>query len=252
MLKSLDSASNFLRAIVSVVITAIVAAAGWIGYDVYYSRERALRERDEKITALSEDLQAKQREIDRLGTALQLLKVDQRVAQLDVLDQQPNPLTNRIMTRFTFVETDAEGRPLEKPREFVIEGDVVYVDALVVSFEDKYVEMGDPLRGTALRLLRRVYGEYQSPNDGFPLDPPGGQPAAYRHGEELSEFEKEIWANFWEYANNPEKAQQAGVRTAQGKASYTRLRPNMRYKLMLRSTGDFTIHPEPAPTSPRL
>jgi hypothetical protein len=178
---------------------------------------------------------------------MQLLKVDHRVAELQVLGQEKHAVSDRLVTRFSFVEVDDEGRLLEEPREFVIEGDVVHVDALVVSFQDEYVEKGDPLRGTALCLFRRVYGEYQSPSEAALLDPIGNRPVAYSRGHEPSKLEKEIWGDFWEYANNPQKAQEAGVRTAQGKVSYTQLRPQMRYRLMLRSTGDFTIQPERSP-----
>jgi hypothetical protein len=259
MLKTLDSASNFIRAVVSLGVLGLVSVAGWFGYDVYYANERVLREKDAQlaasqaeIDALEQDVAAKEREIERLDTALHLLKVDHRVAQLEVLSQNKDPLSDHVLTRFTFVETDDEGNPLDTPREFTVEGDVIYVDALVVSFRDEYVEKGDPLRGTALRLLRRLYGEYQSPSEGFSLDRVGLRPAAYGGKREPSELEKQIWADFWEYANNPQKAEEAGVRTAQGKASYTQLRPMMRYRLMLRSTGDFTIQPETMPARKAL
>jgi hypothetical protein len=259
MLKTLDSASNFLRAVVSLAVTGILGVAGWIGYDTYYSNERALKEKDAQLAAsqaqvdaLTKDVEKKQREIERLDTALRLLKVDHRVAQLEVLDQKQDPDSGRLITRVSFVETDDEGRPLEKAREFEIAGSEVHIDALVVSFRDEYVEKGDPLRGTALCLFRRIYGDEQKPSEGAPLDPVGARPAAYSRGSEPSDLEKRIWGDFWEYANNPKKAEEDGVRTAQGKVSYTQLRPQMRYRLMLRSTGDFTIHPETSPARKAL
>lgn len=254
MLKTLDSASNFIRAVVSLGAMGLVSVAGWFGYETYFANERVLKEKDAQlaasqaqIEALNVDVAAKQREIERLDTALQLLKVDHRMAQLEVLEQKQDPASGQLLTRFSFVETDDEGQPLEKPREFTIEGDVVHVDALVISFEDEYVEKGDPLKGTALCLFRRIHGDEQKPSDAFPLDPVRTRPVAYSRGGQPSEFEKKLWEDFWEYANNPKKAEDAGVRTAQGKVSYTKLRPMMRYRLMLRSTGDFTIQPETMP-----
>lgn len=259
MLKAVDSASNFIRAVVSLIVTGIVGTAGWLGYETYYAHDLAIKDKEAQlakshaeIEALNKDLQVKQREIERLDTALQLMKVDHRAAQIEVLDQRKDPASGHLLTRFTFVETDDDGQPLETPREFTIEGDVVHVDAYVVSFKDEYVEKGDPLRGTALRLLRRLYGEYQSPSEGASLDPVGERPPAYGRKGEPSDLEKEIWRNFWEYANNPKKAEDAGVRTAQGKGSYTQLRPQMRYRLMFRNTGDFTIHPDTMPPSKAL
>jgi hypothetical protein len=251
MLKTLDSASNFIRAVVSLVVTGIVGAAGWLGYETYYAKDLVLKEKDAQlaasqaqIDAMNKDLEVKQREIERLDTAMWLLKVDHRIAQLEVLDQKKDPASGRLVTRFSFVETDDQGRPLEQPREFEIEGNEVYVDAWVVSFNDEFVEQGDPLRGTALCLFRRIFGQYQSPAEGFELDAVGARPAAYSHGSEPSELEKKIFGDFWEYANNPERKKEDGVRNVQGKASYTQLRPHMKYRLMLRSTGDLTIDPD--------
>jgi hypothetical protein len=258
MLKTLDSASNFIRAVVSLAVTGIVGVAGWLGYETYHANDRILKEKNAQLAAsqaqiesLNKDLEVKQREIERLDTAMRLLKIDHRVARLEVL-QQEQDASGRLLTRVAFVETDDEGRPLEQPREFVIAGSEVHIDALVVSFLDEYVEKGDPLRGTALCLFRRIYGDEQKPSEGAPLDPVGGRPAAYSRGSEPSDLEKKIFGDFWEYANNPKKAEQAGVRTAQGKVSYTQLRPQMRYRLMLRSTGDFTIQPETAPAGKAL
>ena len=261
MLKALDATSNFIRALVSLLVVGAVGAGGYVGYQTYYENELTLKRHEnqlkekeaelarsqKQIHELNVDLAEKKKEIERLSTAVRLLKVDHRVAELTVLDQREAPDSDRTVTRFSFVEVNDEGQPLEQPQEFTIEGDIVHIDALVVSFLDEYVEKGDPLRGTSLCLFRRIYGEDQKPSEGFPLDPVGSRPAAYSRGSEPSELEREIWNNFWEYANNPKKAEQAGVRTAQGKVSYTQLREGMRYRLLLRSTGDFTIQPETAP-----
>jgi hypothetical protein len=243
--------------VVSLVILAILGAGGWYVARSYLAEkwerealQRDLTESKERVAALNKDLEAKRQEIQRLETALKLMKVDHRVAQIDVLSQQGSEKTKDLVTAFSFVELDNAGKPIEKPKTFTIQGDMVYVDALVVKFSDQSVEVADPLRSTSFCLFRRVFGESQQPKDGFVLDPVGAQPAAYRSGREPSDFEREIWSRFWDYANNPEEAQKKGIRAAHGEAPFQKLVPGKRYKVLLRSSGGLSFSPEELPAKP--
>ncbi|MEX0585280.1 MAG: hypothetical protein WD176_01460, partial [Pirellulales bacterium] len=186
----------------------------------------------------------KKKEIERLDTAVRLLKVDHRLAQLTVLDQRKAADDGRMLTKFSFVEVGQNGDPLEQPKVFEIEGNMVHIDALVVSYIDEHVEQGDPLRGAALCLFRRIYGDNQKPSEGFPLDAVRSRPAGYSRGSEPTELERDIWNRFWDYANDPKMTAEKGVKNVQGKVAYTQLRKGKSYRLLLRSTGDFTIQPE--------
>lgn len=130
---------------------------------------------------------------------------------------------------------------------FTIEGDTVYIDAWVIKYFDDLVEKGDPLRSTSVCLFRRVFGEYQEPSEGFAIDPSGSRPAVYSQGNEMSPLEKDIWANFWQYANDPAKAKAAGLRAAHGEAPSIRVLPGKRYKLELRASGGLSIVTEDLP-----
>jgi hypothetical protein len=185
-----------------------------------------------------------------LDMAMRLLKVDKRVARIDVLSQQGSVQNGDLVTHFTFVELDKdkEDLPLDEPRLFSVRGDVIYIDALVVKFDDQYVEAADPLRSTSLCLFRRVFGENQKPADGFVLDPVGSRPAAYQNGREPSKFEQQIWARFWQYANDPELAKKTGIRAAHGEAPYLKVVPGKRYKMELRASGGLSFElPEDLP-----
>jgi hypothetical protein len=275
VLKTLNALNNLTRTIVSLAILVVLATGGWFAYDAYYGEKlraaKALEEREARIAGLTQDLEArqqeihrlsgeltesheqidrlevdleaKQRQIERLDTALRLMKVDHRVAQIDVVSQQGSAENGDLVTHVTFAEVDDRGNPLDKPRLFSIKGDLVYVDSWVAKFTDEYVEMGDPLRSTSICLFRRLFGEAQSPSEGFVLDPVGSQPAAYRNGGKMSELEQEIWSKFWEYANNPAQAEKAGVRAAHGEAPYIKLVPRKRYKVLLRSSGGLSFAP---------
>ena len=270
MLKALGALNNLLGTILALAIVGTLGIGGWIGLRTYYAEKWALEEakdklarqevevkqltedlqaRGQEILALNEDLKVKQREIQRLDTAIRLLKVDHRIARIEVLSQQGSAATGDLATTFRFLELDGEGRSIEKPRTFTIKGDLVYVDGLVIKYKDELVQRNDPLRGTSAFLFRRIYGESQNPKDGFALDPTGSQPAAYRTGGKISGEEQEIWDHFWEYANDPVRAAKAGVRAAHGQASYTKLMPGRRYRVELRASDGTSIVPEgPMPT----
>jgi hypothetical protein len=59
----------------------------------------------------------------------------------------------------------------------------------------------------------------------------------------MSDFEKQIWDDFWNIANDPQRAQQLGIRAAHGEAVSVQLRPGKTYRLQLRASGGLTITP---------
>jgi hypothetical protein len=232
----------------------IVGVGGWFGYSYYSSGKREITElgqqletRHREVVALTEEAKAKDREIQRLQIANRLLKVDRRVARIDVLAQTGSAKAGDLATKFTFEEIDAENRPLDRPRTFTVRGDLIYLDAWVIKYNDRLVEAGDPLRSMSVCLFRRIFGELQQPRDGFILDPIGASPVAYRTGRTMTDSEREIWSKFWEYANNPSLAGQAGIRAAHGEAPSIKLMPGKRYRISLRASAGLEIVTEEAP-----
>ncbi len=237
LLKPLTMLSALMRATMAPVALGVVGLAAWFGMETFYpllSLRHELRDKNQQIEQMSTELEAKSREIQRMDTAMRLLKVDHRVARIAVADQWTRP-DNVVMTKLAFAEVNDGGALLEGFKTFTIEGDVVYIDSWVAKFADEHVENGVPLRSTSICLFRRLFGENQTPNEGFALDTVGSRPAAYSPGTELSPLEKEIWANFWQYANDPRKAQSVGLRPLQGEAPSIRLVAGKDYWVFLRS-----------------
>lgn len=256
MMKFLAVLSHLLRTLLALVVVGLLGAGGWYGYQTYNANELALRAKDKElaqrqaeIETLTADLVVKQEQIDRLEMAMQLLKVDHRVAQIVVVDQSESEDEGVEQTRFRFVEVNEEGRPLDEPREFTIEGDLLYVDAWVIKYLDEHVEESDPLRSTSVCLFRRLFGEHQKPSEGFELDAVGMRPTAYAQGSEMSSLEREIWSNFWDYANDPERAREVGVRAAHGEAPSIQLRERKLYRISLRASGGLTVVAEDLPAA---
>ncbi len=250
MPSTVSSIATIVRSLVSLALLGLLGAGGWFGYRIYDERariERDLQAATAELATAKEEVARLAKENERLDLALRLLKVDHRVAEIRVLEQRDGQ--EHPQTRFQFVELGKDGSPLES-KEFTVEGDTVYLDAWVIKYDDSLIEGSDPLRSTSVCLFRRIFGEYQEPSQGFALDASGSRPAVYSQGAELSPVERDIWANFWEYANSPAKRRKAGVRAAHGEAPSIRLEPDKRYRVELRSSGGLSIVAEDAPGGP--
>ncbi|MBL8843543.1 MAG: hypothetical protein JNL90_18630 [Planctomycetes bacterium] len=190
----------------------------------------------EQLAAQQQRLAEQQVEIERLELALKYLKVERRVARLIVLDQSKDA-NGAVRTKVRFEEVDAQGQPLGTPLEAEVAGEQLYVDALVVKFDDVLVEQGDALRGASLVLFRRLFGERQAPVDGVALDRGGARPAAYGGEGPMAALERTLWGEFWEIADDPQRGRGLGIRSAQGEAPSRRVKKGEVYRLTVRAAG---------------
>lgn len=247
-----ESVKTFNATVRTMLATVVVAAAGFVGYEAYdiynkpalqlRQKEKLLREANADLATARQEVEQQSKEIDRLQTSLSLLKVEQRVAELRILSQQPGEGDSQPpITTVEFVETDPEGKPIGEPQQFRVPGEQVYVEYLVVKFDDKYIEQADLERGTAICLFQRLFGSAQKPEEGFTLDNPNTRPTAYARGERMSEFEENIWADFWDLAHSPQRLEQMGIRSAMADAPSIKARPGARYRIEIRTTGGFQL-----------
>lgn len=263
---TISNVNSILRTLLMLLLVAGAGVGGYFVYGLYDEPKQKLADkqaeldkvgaelaaRKQEIAALTTSLDEKTREVERLEVAMQLLKVRHRLARLKVLDQRevaPSATDSgaaapkQLVTRIEFVEVNEDGAPIGTPREFDIEGDLVYIDYLRVTFDDRYVEQSDLDRSTAICLFQRIFGEHQVPIDGFQLDDVGTRPTAYARGSQMSEFEKKIWSDFWTIANDPRRAAEMGIHAAHEVATAMRVQPGKTYQVDLRSTGEMTIRP---------
>jgi hypothetical protein len=272
MMENLSTVNSFLRTLIAMVVIGVLGVGGWFGYTTFNAAELAakksaqdLADANDKLLRAEQGLVAAQADIaqktarieeqateikalgekiDRLQTSLTLLKIDHRVARLSVIDQGKDEATGKMFSKVEFVELNDEGQPIDTPREFRIPGDTVYVDAWVVKFLDKYVEAADLERGTSLIMFKRLFGNDQKPDDGYPLDEVGAAPKAYLRGGQMSEFEKAIFDDFWSIANDKAKAVEKGIDAAYGDAGYIKVEKGKNYIVRLRASGGPSIVPE--------
>ncbi|MFT4711480.1 MAG: putative coiled-coil protein SlyX, partial [Planctomycetota bacterium] len=188
-----------------------------------------------RIAKLGKELIVAEREAQRLAAAVALLKVDHRVARLEILERlevEENGET-AVWTKVRFTELDQTGRTVGTPQEIIVAGTRVYIEALVIKFEDDYIEAGDFLRGSSVCLFQRIFGEDQSPNQGTRLEPAGTMPSVYAGDTKPDPFYEKLWAKFWEYAADPVAAKAAGVRAVHGEAPFIEGIPGMTWRVEL-------------------
>ena len=223
----------------SVVLVAVAAVSVYLAYEVVVVPRRALQD---QIREQKDTIARPEQEKQRLEAYLKILKHIDRRARVEVLRQIKDPQGN-LQTTIRFTETDATGKPVNVSQELTLPGQEVYFDTLVIKFDDHFVEQGDPLKGQALMLFRRIFSSTMRAEDGFVIDPPGQAPEIYAGRQAPSGFEKDLWKRFWELANDEKLAKEHGVRAIHGDAPYMRLEPDRVYEVWLRSTGEVIITP---------
>jgi hypothetical protein len=251
---TIKTVNSTLRTMLAIVVVAGAGYAGYIGYALYNEPQKQLAAKQAELDKIASDLKARETQVvelnnklERLGLAMRLLKVRHRLARLTVVDQHQDVALGMPISTIEFVEINDAGQPIGQSKQFEIQGDQVYIDYLRVTFDDKYIEQSDFDRGTAICLFQRIFGEHQEAAEGFLLDQVGTRPMAYAQGESMSDFEKDIWNDFWLIANDPERAAELGIYAAHGSAVSMRVKPGAVYEIELRSTGDITIRPKNTP-----
>jgi hypothetical protein len=263
-IETIATINSAVRTILAVIVCGAVGTGGYMAYSKYNAHEIAAREADQKLAQVTSDFTKAQasiaeqkiqlaeqaatidlnnKKIAQLETVLHWLKIDHRLARIDIVDQSTGE-DGKITNLVEFVELNPEGHPLGKPRRFTLTGNMIYIDGLVVKFEDKYVETNDVDRSMALFVFKRIFTDMQNPKDGFPLDQVGSQPLTYERGGQPSELAKKIWSDFWSIANDETQARELGIRAAHGLAVSIQPKKGMSYRLELRANGDITIRDE--------
>ncbi len=218
--------------VLSIVLVSLVLLGYWrITSD---ERAKALAEMRDLNQQLENTLAERERMIERLSRS-------RRVAHVQVTDQRTAADGSIDATSVEFIELDDNGSEIAR-QSITVPGDVLFVDAWTVKFDPKLVAEGDPLRGRSLVLLRRIYSDRLAAQDGVTLDVPGAIPPGYA-ASDLGQFEKRVWASFWELARDPDAAAKLGVNVAQGEAVYKPVRTGETYELIVDAVGGMSLKP---------
>jgi len=219
-----QSGSVFIR---SVVILFMIMVAGFGGALFYGSKSiHDLFENNKKLKLAIENLTRE----DQIGYA-------------KVVGQET--IGGKLYTTLKFVETARDDK-LKKvlEQEYTIEGDVIFFDALIVTFNNNEIMAGGK---RALYLWRRVYGENMAPSAGYPIEMEFQTPR--RYADFLAQMnlpEQEMfWEAIWKLADDPDILKKHGIKAVYGNAVYKKLRPGLIYVFKISANG--RVYPETIP-----
>lgn len=199
----------------------------------------------ETIAVQDRTITDQQEEISTLEASLRYMMVENRVAEVRVIAQEKDPQTGALWTEVEFIEIDArQGGAIGDRKQFRIEGDLLYVEYLVIKFKDENIMAREPGKESSLCVFRRLFGSKQKPDEGFEIDKPGARPLIYGRAEAMLDFETKIWARFWDIAHDRQQAEKHGIRAMHGEAPVHQLRAGFIYKLFLRASDGLSIKAE--------
>lgn len=251
-MENLKTANSVVRTGIFLVLTGCVGYGGYLGYDNYIKPGIDAKQTQAKLEQLQTQLNDQQVELensikerDRLNTSIQLLKIDERLANVEILEKSTNAEGEpTLQVRFT--EYNKFGDQIGSARDFELRGDVMYLDCWLVTFDDKYVEEADELRSASMCVFKSIYGDIDGPVGAQSLDAESedGFPQIYSAADgQRSEFASKIWSDFWRVANDEQAQQELGIRAAHGQANYIRAVPGKSYKFNVRASGGGSLEP---------
>lgn len=174
------------------------------------------------------------------------LEADSRAAEVLVTESSLDEATNTFTTTIKFLEYDYKGNPLA-PRYFTFRGNQIQFQALVVRFEDGYIERGHRMKGKSAYLFLKAFVLDGKNTQEFVITPTNGVPRGYEVAGAPARMQKELWANFWSYVLNPKARKGVGIRNAQIEAPGSVFVPGTLYDIRIEHDGGLRIDPKPIP-----
>ena len=203
---------------------------------------------------LQEQVNELQSKLDEANHAVERLTATRRVAQLLVTDQHVGP-DGVPRTTLLVEEYAADGGPATAdaatgdaiaPLRVTIVGDEAHLDATIITFHTDLTLAGDPMRGHSMLLFTKLFGNHQPPADGTPIDTPDRLGQLDRGTDpRVSTFQRSLWRQFWQLAEDPDARRKCGVSSAGGEGVWFRCKPDQLYTVTLQATGGLSVSGEP-------
>ncbi len=181
-----------------------------------------------------------------LKQIIERLSAESRIAEVLVTQSTFNETTRKIETTIKFLEYDALNHPL--PARFLtFEGNIIQFQALVIRFQDSWIQAGDKLRGKSAYLFLRAFVlETEKPKI-FNLTDANQIPLGYKVPGAKTDFEEKLWLGFWKYALDPAARDRMGIKNAQIEAPGSMFLPGSIYTIKIEHDGGIRIDAQPIP-----
>ena len=243
-MENVKTINSTVRTVIMLGMFGILGYLSFLGYGHWIKPGLDAERLKQEIAQLQVRFDEQTEKLIKTQTALKLVKVDHRKAVIKVLDQGIDESTEEPWFDVEFTEIDLDGLEISRPREFRLRGSLMFVDSWVVKFEDKFIEQADELRSASLCVFKSLWGDIDERSGRHSLDDnDSGFKTAYGTLDPKNEFERQIWAEFWELANDPTRQHELGIRGNHGQVSYVKVAPGMIYQLDLRASDGLTLKP---------
>ncbi len=187
-----------------------------------------------------------ERENKTLKEIIARLTAETRIAEAMVTDVTYDPLLAKNKTTIKFLEYDSQGKPMP-PKYFAFFGNIIQFQALVVRFDDIYVEHSDALRGKSVFLFLKAFFLDGANTQQYEITKINEIPNGYLVEGSANEFELNFWKKFWKIVLNSKFAKSEGIKNAQIEAPGTKFVPGMIYTLKIEHDGGIRIDIAPIP-----
>lgn len=214
--------SSRLSNITSFILVFLLAYFGFLAYFKVFNEKRVLKQMVERLSAES------------------------RIAEVLVADVEYNPVARKNLTTIKFLEYDSTSKPLPS-RYFTFSGNVIQFQSLVARFDDIHVKNADALRGKSAFLFWKVFVLDGKNTQEYTITEARTVPRGYEVDKVHSRLEREIWAEFWDYALDPQKAGKKGIKNVQIEAPGTKFVPGMLYTIRIEHDGGMRIDAQKIP-----
>ena len=181
-----------------------------------------------------------------LNQVIARLKADSRTAQVMVTKVEHDQNSNKNLTTIKFLEYDAQGKPL-KHKYFTFSGNIIQFQALVIRFNDDFVERGDRLRGKSAYIFWKAFMLDGPHTEEFMITPLSTIPDGYKISGGKDSFERNLWHSFWRYALDRKHAARQGIKNAQIEAPGAAFVPGEIYTIKIEHNGGLRIDAAPMP-----
>lgn len=206
--------------LVSLCAVALLSAGFWV--HGFLERERVLRQVVERLSA------------------------DSLVAEVLVTKSEYDEVSKKVLTTIKFLEYGPDAKPLE-PRYFSFRGNLIQFQALVVRFQDALIKSGNRLKGKSAFIFLKAFVLDGKETQVFDITSHDEIPRGYKIQGVASDFELDLWKEFWSYALNPAKRESTGIKNAQIEAPGALFLPGSIYTLRIEHDGGLRIDARAVP-----
>lgn len=251
IISNVKTINSAVRTVMVLGACSVVGYGGYFGYNNYVKPSQDAKQAIADLADLQVEFEKQQTALiesealnDRLETSMKLLKVDRRIANVVVLEKGEDADGNPFMD-VSFTEVDEEDNPIGTTRNYTIQGEKLYIDGWIATFEDKYIEQADELRAASLFAFKSIYGDAEMPRDAQRLDEESQDqsPPGIYNDSRKREFEQKIWSDFWKVCNDAQLQHELGIRAVGGQTSYVKPIEGKTYRVNIRASGGMSLSP---------